>query len=254
MKFIQEYKGATIEAIVYPLLIVALMWSVFLIDRSTEYEFYKFGILPQSFLGIKGILLMPFIHSQKDFSHIINNSIPTLILLSTLIYFYRQIAFWVLFIIWIFSGVLLWLFAENTGSYHIGMSAVIYGLFGFLFVSGFFRKYLPLQAISLFVVFIYGSLVWGIFPFEQGVSWEGHLFGFSVGIIMAFAFRKHGPVVPKYGYEIEKELGIEPPDLEGIWNENRRIFQEQENFNNQDKIQINYEYKPNSIPEEKNNQ
>src|SRR5690554_7989514 len=93
------------------------------------------------------------------------------------------------------------------------MSGVIYGLFGFLFISGFFKKYLPLQAISLFVAFVYGSMIWGIFPMEQGVSWEGHLSGFLVGSLLAVVFRKKGPVPPKYRYEIEKEMGIEPPEI-----------------------------------------
>jgi len=130
--------------------------------------------------------------------------------------------------IWLGAGFLVWYLAVNTGSYHIGMSGVIYGLFGFLFISGFVKKYLPLQAISLFVAFVYGSMIWGVFPMEQGVSWEGHLSGFMVGALIAVVFRKKGPVPPKYNYEIEKELGIEPPDLEGEWKERRKIWEQQQ--------------------------
>lgn len=226
MQFIQTKRGATIEAIVYPVLIIVIMWSVFLMDRFFDLKLYTYGIKPSTLEGVKGIFFMPFIHGQKDFSHIINNSVPTVILLSTLIYFYRSIAIYVILFVWLGGGFLLWYLATNTGSYHIGMSGVIYGVFGFLFVSGLLRKYLPLQAISLFVVFIYGSLVWGIFPMEQGISWEGHLFGFSVGVVTAIAFRKKGPVAPKYRYEIEKEMGIEPPDFEGEWMERNRQLEE----------------------------
>jgi hypothetical protein len=172
---------------------------------------------------------MPFIHGQKDFSHIVNNSVPIAVLLGALIYFYRSVALYVLFFVWIGGGFLLWYLANNTGSYHIGMSGIIYGLFGFLLISGFIRKFLPLQAISLFVVFIYGSMVWGIFPTEERISWEGHLYGLIVGIITAITFRKKGPVAPKYKYEIEKELGIEPPDLERIWMENNGLIKREEN-------------------------
>lgn len=228
MKFIQTGKGRTLEAIIYPLLVVMVMWSVFLLDRYFHLGFYKYGVKPQTVEGIKGIFLMPFIHGQRDFSHIINNSVPTFILLSTLIYFYREIAGYVVLFIWLGTGFLLWYLAVNTQSYHIGMSGVIYGLFGFLFVSGFFKKYLPLQAISLFVAFVYGSMVWGLFPMEEGVSWEGHLSGFLVGTLLAFVFRKKGPVPPKYRYEIEKEMGIEPPDLEGEWEERKRMWEEQQ--------------------------
>lgn len=228
MKMIQTEKGRTLEAILYPLLVIVIMWAVFLIDRHFHLDLYKYGVKPQTVEGIKGIFLMPFIHGQRDFSHIINNSVPTFMLLGALIYFYREIAIYVVLFIWLGAGFLLWYLAINTQSYHIGMSGVIYGLFGFLFISGFFKKYLPLQAISLAVAFVYGSMIWGIFPMEQGVSWEGHLSGFLVGAIVAVAFRKKGPVPPKYRYEIEKEMGIEPPDLEGEWKERRRIWEEQQ--------------------------
>jgi membrane associated rhomboid family serine protease len=55
---------------------------------------------------------------------------------------------------WLLTGLLLWIFAKNNGAYHIGMSGVIYSLAAFLFTSGVLRKYLPLQALSLFIVFI----------------------------------------------------------------------------------------------------
>ena len=267
MQFKQEYRGATLEAIVYPILVVALMWSVFLFDRYSGLDLYKLGLKPGTQEGVKGIFLMPFIHGQRDFSHIINNSVPTLVLLSALIYFYRKIAVYVVLFVWLGGGLLLWLLAKNTGSYHIGMSGVIYGLFGFLFISGFFRRYLPLQAISLFVVFIYGSMIWGIFPMEPGISWEGHLFGLSVGLVVGFAFRKEGPIPPKYRYEIEREMGIEPPDLEAIWWENQqRIMEEykrreEERKEAQEGQQVDhpprkivYHITPKNPPEEKSDQ
>ena len=226
MRFQPSHKSASIEAIVYPLLTLLVLWTIFLLDRNFELKLYHFGVKPNTLEGVKGIVFMPFIHGQKDYSHIINNSIPTFILMSTLIYFYRSIAVYVLLIIWLGSGLFLWIFALNTGSYHIGISGVIYGLFGFLFTSGLLRKYMPLQAISLFVVFLYGSLIWGIFPMEQGISWEGHFFGLFMGIVAAILYRHKGPKAPKYQYEIEKDLGIEPPDLEGEWLERRRLYLE----------------------------
>jgi membrane associated rhomboid family serine protease len=146
---------------------------------------------------------------------------------------------------WFVTGILLWIFANNNGAYHIGMSGVIYSLAAFLFTSGVLRKYLPLQALSLFIVFIYGSMIWGIFPTEQHVSWEGHLSGMLVGIFLAFYYRKLGPQRPKYQYEIEKELGIEPPDLEGQYWEQVRLAEEQQKLKEEQEksIRINYEIK-----------
>ena len=187
---------------------------------------YNWGILPKDWLGLRGVLFSPLLHASDSYSHILNNSLPIAVLLGATIYFYREVAGKVVFFSWISSGLMVWLFAQNTGSYHIGMSSVIYALAGFLFVSGTLRKHSSLQAISLFVTFVYGSMIWGIFPLEERVSWEGHLTGLLTGIALAFIFRTKGAQQPKYQYEIEQEMGIEPPDLEGMWLENIRIAQE----------------------------
>ncbi|MDX2362061.1 MAG: rhomboid family intramembrane serine protease [Crocinitomicaceae bacterium] len=216
--------GSTTEAIVYPVLLVIVMWMVFWADQLFELvHFYKFGIRPQELNSLKGIILMPLIHSKQDIAHIFNNSFPALMLLGALIYYYRSIALKVFVLAWLLTGLGVWTFAADTHAYHIGMSGVIYALVGFLFTSGVLRNYRPLQAISLFVTFIYGSLIWGIFPMDTHVSWEGHLMGLISGVILAFAYRNLGPQPPKYLYEIEHEMGIEPPDFEGEWNEKVRL-------------------------------
>lgn len=203
------------EVFGYPILLLILMWTIFFADNQLGLELYQWGVHPRETDGLKGIFFMPLIHSQRDINHLFNNSLPTFVLLASLIYFYRKLAFRVVFWIWLGTGILTWLGARE--SYHIGMSGVIYGLAGFLFVSGAIRKYRPLMGVSLFVTFLYGSLIWGIFPMQTHVSWEGHLFGLGMGIILAFVYRRQGPQSPKFRYEIEKELGIEPEDLEEKW-------------------------------------
>lgn len=262
-KFNNQF-GSTLEAIVYPFLLLALLWSIFLIEGFYPHEFVTLGILPKTYEGLKGILLSPLIHSPRDVSHILNNSLPAAVLFGSLVYFYKKIAFQVFLLSWLISGFMVWGIAANEGSYHIGFSGVIYALAGFLFTSGTLRKYRPLQGISLFVVFIYGSMIWGVFPMKDGVSWEGHLFGLLAGVALAFVYRNKGPQEPKYQYEIERELGIEPPDLEGMWNE--RLRQEQERIRlDHEQAQahtghhpINYHYVPKTDaepiqpPDEKN--
>jgi len=202
----------------YPILVLVFMWSMHLLNLTVEAEFYEYGLYPRKISGLIGVFTSPFIHSTKDFNHILSNSVPIVILLASLIHFYKSIALKVVLIIWILGGLLTWAYAREN--FHVGMSGVIYGLFGFLFFSGVLRKYKPLLGLSLFVVFIYGSLIWGIFPLEERVSWEGHLSGLILGILAAIIYRKEGPQQPKYRYEIEKELGIEPIDYEKIWREN----------------------------------
>ncbi|MCO5268165.1 MAG: rhomboid family intramembrane serine protease [Brumimicrobium sp.] len=215
----EENKGKFIEALVYPLLLIFVLWIVFFLDRIFYLDLYRFGVKPYTIEGLKGVLFMPFIHSQKDYSHIINNSIPTFILMATLIYFYKEVALKVILSIWLGTGFMLWYIAVNTGSYHIGISGIIYGLFGFLFLSGFVIHYRPLQAISLFVAFVYGSMIWGVLPTKEAISWEGHLSGLIIGFFLAIVFRKKGPQPPKYKYEIEAEQDEGEEDLEAYWKE-----------------------------------
>ncbi|MCE3295853.1 MAG: hypothetical protein K0R65_1567 [Crocinitomicaceae bacterium] len=222
--------GSAIEAVMYPFLLLALLWSIFLLEGFYPGEFIQLGILPQQVSGLKGIVFSPLIHSPSDVMHLVNNSLPGAVLFGALVYFYRQVAAQVFFLSWILTGLFVWFFAQNNGSYHIGFSGMIYALAGFLFTSGTIRKFRPLQGISLFVAFIYGSMIWGIFPTQERISWEGHLSGLMIGVLLAFIYRKKGPQAPKYQFEIEQELGIEPPDLEGMWRENVRMAQEQQEF------------------------
>ena len=233
------------NAIPPALFVMIIMWLVYWSDYLFVYDFHKLGVMPKTSDGLKGIFFMPWIHSHGDIRHLLNNSIPTFLLLTLLFYSYREIALRVFLFSWFVTGILLWVFANNNGAYHIGMSGVIYSLAAFLFTSGVLRKYLPLQALSLFIVFIYGSMIWGIFPTEQHVSWEGHLSGMLVGIFLAFYYRKLGPQRPKYQYEIEKELGIEPPDLEGQYWEQVHLAEEQQKLKEEQEksIRINYEIK-----------
>lgn len=207
----QQLRAAALPA----LLVLIVMWLVYWADFLFAIDFQRYGLQAQHTKGLRGIVLMPWIHAHNDIKHILNNSLPTFLLLTLLFQSYREIAWRVFFMSWFFTGALLWFIGGSNGAIHIGMSGVIYALTGFLFTSGVLRKYLPLQALSLFIVFLYGSMIWGIFPTQPRVSWQGHLSGLVIGVILAFLYRKQGPQRPKYQYEIEKELGIEPPDFEG---------------------------------------
>jgi membrane associated rhomboid family serine protease len=243
-------KGAAFRA----LLIVFAMWLVYWADALFPYNFYELGVLPKQLRGLKGILFMPLIHASDDYKHILNNT-PAIFFLSTLLFYsYHKIAIKIFLLSWFLSGLLLWAFAGNKGIYHIGMSAVIYSLAGFLFMSGIIRKYFPLQALSLLIVFLYGSMVWGLFPTNLRISWEGHLMGLSAGFFLAIYYRSKGPQRPKFQYEIEKELGIDPPDLEGMYLE--KLAQEKaamEAKEDQKAQQVTYHYIPNAKLEDDKN-
>lgn len=183
--------------IMYPLLFVLVIWSVFLIEIRFGLDFTQWGVRPRTIKGLRGIFCSPFIHSGM--THLWHNTTPLIVLSAALFYFYRRISWSVLGWIILLSGLGTWLIGRT--SYHIGMSGVIYGLVSFLFFKGIIAKHYRLIALSLLVVFLYGSLIWGTLPTSEGVSWEGHLSGFIAGALLALRFRESIPKNIKYRWE-----------------------------------------------------
>lgn len=177
------------EVLLVPLLVLIAIWLVFGIETGFDLNFSPYGILPKAWKGLRGIFFGPFIHSSL--SHLFNNSIPLGVLLSFLFFFYKKMAYKVLIVGTLLTGLLTWSFART--SYHIGASGVVYMLFSFIFFSGVFRKHYRLIALSLVVIFLYGGMVWYLFPIEEQISWEGHSSGFLIGLFLAVLYKRDGP-------------------------------------------------------------
>ena len=164
--------------------------------------------------GVFGIFAHPLVHSS--FKHLFANTIPLFFLMWCLFYFYRHIAPYIFFAIWIGCGALTFLIGKP--GWHIGASGIIYGLAFFLFFSGILRKHVPLIAISLLVTFLYGGLVWNMFPqfASSTTSWEGHLGGAAAGIAAAILFRHKGPQQPELFIDEEEEDNSSHPENEEV--------------------------------------
>tara|TARA_R110002073_G_scaffold336208_1_gene530912 strand:- start:47672 stop:48352 length:681 start_codon:yes stop_codon:yes gene_type:complete len=199
MNMYEEYKQFkfTPFTLALPLYTVLLLWMVYWFEVTFGYNFTKYGIYPRTFSGLRGILFSPFIHS--GIKHLFNNSVPLFVLLISLFYFYKDIAFKILFYGLLLSGFLTWIIARDA--YHIGASGIVYLLFSFILFSGIIRRYIRLIAVSLMVVFLYGSMIWFIFPVKEEISWEGHLSGFLVGIVFALVYRNYGPQKTRFHWE-----------------------------------------------------
>lgn len=180
-----------------PLALLLLIWCVYWVEVAHGLNFNSFGIAPRTLNGLRGILFGPFIHGSLR--HLYNNTIPLAVLTAMLFYFYRKSAWAVVGWGLLFSGLLTW--AIGRDSYHIGASGLIYVLASFIFFKGIFTKYYRLVALSLIVVFLYGSLLWYIFPVKEGMSWEGHLGGFLAGIFLAMLTRNTGFSASTYTWE-----------------------------------------------------
>lgn len=188
-------------SLVPPALCVFLFWLVKIVEVVDGADLSFYGVFPRRVEGLAGIVSAPFIHA--NFSHLINNSIPFFLLLTAIFYFYHTVAWRVLLFSYLLSGILVWLVGRS--SYHIGASGMVYSFAAFLFASGILRRNINLLAISLLVVFLYGSLVWGIFPYRPDMSWESHLAGLSLGVVLAILYRREGPGPTKFTNDMEED-------------------------------------------------
>jgi len=194
-----------IYAAFFPCMLLIILWMIRLWEWEFQTNMHWMGVYPRTLSGLLGILTEPLVHA--DVKHLFSNSIPLFVLGWCLFYFYRDLGYTVFPILWIFSGFITWCIGRE--SWHIGASGIIYSLAFFLFFSGIFRRYIPLMAISILVVFLYGSIIWYMMPvweqIEEKISWEGHFSGAFSGFFCAVVFRKYGPQRPEDPFENEED-------------------------------------------------
>ncbi|OAD90052.1 rhomboid family intramembrane serine protease [Aequorivita soesokkakensis] len=204
--------------IYYPLLFVMVLWIIFWVETVFGFNFNSYGIYPRRVEGLRGIIFSPFIHGSLE--HLFNNSVPLFVLTAALFYFYRNIRWRILIFGLLLTGLATW--CIGRASLHIGASGVVYMLVAFLFFRGIFSKKFQLTALALVVVFLYGGMLWYVFPINSSISWEGHLSGFFVGIFLAFFFKENHIENKKYEWEKEDYNPENDPFL--------RQFDEKGNF------------------------
>jgi membrane associated rhomboid family serine protease len=205
-----------------PLFFVLFLWFIYWLEIRYGFDFVANGIFPRSVSGLQGIIFSPFIHS--DIEHLYNNSIPLLVLLAALRFFYAKESAAVVGYGILFSGFLTWIIGR--GNYHIGASSLIYVLVSFIFFKGILTRYYRLVALSLTVIVLYGGMAWYVFPeVNDAVSWEGHLSGFLTGFVFAFMFR-----TPEYKKVIKYDW--EHPDFNPLEDKFMQRFDENGNFVN----------------------
>ncbi len=196
------YRKKLLLSMIIPGIFVFFMWLIKIIEILFNLDLSQLGIYPLSVRGLPGIVFSPFIHA--DFNHLFSNSLPLFCLSVALFYFYSEVALKVFIWTFFLTGFLVWVAGREA--WHIGASGLVYGLASFLFFSGIIRRYFRLIALSLLIVFLYGSMVWGLFPgIYKNVSWESHMLGFFSGVVLAIWFRKEGPQRPVYEWMEEDE-------------------------------------------------
>lgn len=227
------------NALLVPLILSLAMWIVYKLDGAYDLDLFVYGLYPRSPLGLRGVLTSPLLHDTRSYFHVFENTVALLFFGTLLYYFYRQIATKVLVVSWLMTGLLVWSIAKPV--FHIGMSGVIYALAFFLITSSIIRKNRQLTGLNFLIIFLYGSIFWGLFPLMPRVSWESHLFGAISGVALGLYYRKFVP----HHIEVKPPIQDDPnDDAEDAWwktgviNENKP----------QQETTIHYEYKPTNKP------
>lgn len=193
------------------LMVLALLivWLVFGLDLLLPIELTQFGLRPRDGLGLVGLVTTPFLHGNLN--HIFSNSLPLFVGGVAMLFIYPSAALRALPVIFFGSSALAWLFARP--SVHIGASGLVYGILAFVFVSGILRRDLRSVGVSMVIWLLYGSMIWGVLPSGQGTSWELHLSGTMIGVVMALVLKPlDRPPIKRYDWEDEDDEAFPEPD------------------------------------------
>ena len=194
----------------YPIAFVLLIWTVFWVELRFGFRWNDLGVYPRTLTGLRGVVFSPFIHGSLE--HLYHNSTPLLVLSMALFYFYRPIAWKVILYGILCSGLSTWIIGGS--GYHIGASGLVYVLMSFMLFKGLFSKHYRLTALSFSVIFLYGSMLWYVFPIKENMSWEGHLSGLLVGFVFALIFKTAIAKPPSYIWEAEHYDESQDPFLQ----------------------------------------
>jgi membrane associated rhomboid family serine protease len=181
-------------------LLVAAMWISEIVDTVLNHRLDQYGIQPHEADGLIGVATAPFLHA--GFGHLIGNTVPFVVMgvLIALSGAARVLA--VTVIVALVSGIGTWIIApEHTN--HIGASGVVFGFATYLMARGWYNRSMIEIAVGVLIAAVFGvSLLGGLAP-QQGISWQGHLFGAIGGVVAARLLarprepqRERGLVVP----------------------------------------------------------
>ena len=178
---------------------LAVIWAVFFINTVFfAGQLNAFGIRPRDTAGLIGIVCAPFLHGGVD--HIVSNSIPGAIFCFLVAAPSRRTWWEVSLIVMLVSGIGTWCFG-GVGTIHVGASGMIYGWLAYLVVRGFFNRSFRQILLGVVLGLFYSSLVWGVLPLSEGVSWQAHLFGAVGGVLAGLTITSDDPVRREYTYQ-----------------------------------------------------
>lgn len=161
---------------------IGVMWASLGVNALVGGALFRFGVVPRTITGLRGILFAPFIHGSV--AHLAANSIPFAVLGWLVMLSGRRRFLPVTLAAMLGSGLMAWLLGA-PGSVHIGASGVIFGYLGYLMVTGVFTRNFWSVLLSVAVTALWGGLIFGVLPGQPGISWQAHLGGLLAGVLAA---------------------------------------------------------------------
>lgn len=163
-------------------IVLLVMWLVRIVDATIPYTLSDYGLQPRRLVGLPGIITMPFLHDS--FGHLLSNTASLGILLFLLVSS-RESPWLLAALTSVLGAALLWLVGRDAN--HIGASGLVFGLIGLLIVNGFKHRHPVPVGIAIVVGILFGgTLLWGIVPSGEAVSWDGHVCGLIAGSAVAY--------------------------------------------------------------------
>lgn len=207
-----------IDSLVWPLVLVVSIWLVFFINLQFGLNLEHFGMHPKTWRGIFGIFTMPFLHG--DFDHLFSNTVPLLLSMGFIFVYFKPQRIAILALNTVLTGSIL-LAIGDSGSVHIGASGLVYAYITFLVTHALFTQNKEMLGASFLLIFLYGSLIYGIFPeygriIGKNISWEGHLAGAISGVFFGFLYRRRGPQQAIF-FDDETEDEDDNDDPDAYW-------------------------------------
>ncbi len=203
-----EEKKDVLLPFLFPAILTVVLVMIKLFEVTQEMPLYMLGIRPRQIDGLLGIITSPLIHG--DWQHLLSNASPILVLGWMVGYFYPRASLGVLLHSWWATGVLVWLMAGGS-AWHIGASGVVYAWAFFLVASGTLRKERRRSVVVALIIVLYGGLIWGMMPGQIGISWESHMAGAAVGLVLALLYRHYDipPLEPDPFEDEVEEDGVD---------------------------------------------
>lgn len=161
----------------------ALLYVIEAVDQVTGNALNDDGIISRRLDGLWGILWAPLLHGS--WPHLLGNTVPFLVF--GFLAMAGGVRQWgaVTALIWLVSGLGVWLVGPGGNVSTIGASGVIFGWLVFLLARGFFARSALQIGLAVVLFAVWGSVLFGILPGQPGISWQAHLFGALGGLLAA---------------------------------------------------------------------